>query len=204
MLVRDVMTQDVAAVAPDDRVDDALQLLVRRRVTSLPVVDGDRVVGIVGEADLLRHLLSRDPRAHQIPVQPAPDDPPRHVRDLMTRWPRVARPDEDVSDLAVAMAEHGWKSVPVVAGRRLVGVVSRSDVVRALARPDDWIGLQVRSVLAELGHAGWQVGICDGVATLSGPGTPGERKAVAAAALAVPGVRRVHTPASSPPGEPRP
>src|SRR3954451_17933854 len=110
MLVRDVMTQDVAAVAPDDRVDDALQLLVRRRVTSLPVVDGERVVGIVGEADLLRHLLSRDPRAHEIPVPLAAQDPPRLVRDLMTHLPRVTRPDEDVSDVADAMAEHGWKS----------------------------------------------------------------------------------------------
>jgi CBS domain-containing protein len=203
MLVEDVMTREVAVVGPLTSVDDALHLLVARRVTSLPVVDDDRrVVGILSEADLLGHLLSRDPRAHQIPVHAAADDPPRQVRDLMATPVRVTRPDDDVSDLAAVMAEHRWKSVPVVADGRLAGVVSRSDVLRALARPDAWIRGQVQGVLAELGHPLWQVTVAEGVAHLSGPGTDRERAAAEAAVLSVPGVRRVHV--DAPPGTPVP
>ena len=84
MLVGEVMTRDVAVVGPLTQVDEALHLLVARRVTSLPVVDDGAVVGILSEADLLGHLLSRDPRAHLIPVRPRGEDPPRLVEDLMT------------------------------------------------------------------------------------------------------------------------
>jgi len=203
MLVGDIMTTDVAVVASVATVDEALELLVRRAVTSLPVVDGGRVVGILSEADVLRHLLARDPRAHLIPVQSPSGDPPRLVRDVMTRSPRVARPDEDVSDLAADMDEHGWKSVPVVRGGRLAGVLSRSDVLRALAHPDAWIGQQLRSVLTELGEADWQVDVVDGIATLSGSGSPGQRAAAVAAASTVAGVRRVHTVPSNRPASDR-
>ena len=193
MLVKDVMTQGVAVVGPSTPVDDALHLLVARRVTTLPVIDDDgRVVGILSEADLLGHLLSRDPRAHQIPVRSGAGDPPPLVGDVMSSSPHVTRPDEDVSDLAAVMARHGWKSVPVVAEGRLVGVVSRSDVLRALARPDAWLRGQVQGVLAELGQRLWQVTVEEGVVVLSGSGTPREREAAVAAALSVPGVRRVH------------
>jgi CBS domain-containing protein len=193
MLVKDVMTREVAVVGPATPVEEALHLLVARRVTTLPVTDDDgRVVGILSEADLLGHLLSRDPRAHQIPVRAETEDPPRLVRDLMSGAPRVTRPDEDVSDLAAVMARHRWKSVPVVEDGRLVGVVSRSDVLRALARPDAWLRARVEAVLAELGQPHWQVTVEHGVASLSGPGTPRELEAATAAARSVPGVRRVH------------
>jgi CBS domain-containing protein len=192
MLVGDVMTRDVAVVGPLTPVDEALHVLVARRVTSLPVVDDGAVVGILSEADLLGHLLSRDPRAHLIPVRPPAEDPPRLVEDLMTRSVHVTRPDEDVSDLAAVMARHGWKSVPVVEEGRLAGVVSRSDVLRALARPDAWLQGKVLGVLAELGHPLWQVSVTEGVATIAGPETERERTAAEAAALSVPGVRRVH------------
>jgi CBS domain-containing protein len=193
MLVKDVMTTGVAVVAPLAPIDDALHLLVSRGITSVPVVDDDgTVVGILSEADLLGHLLSRDPRAHQIPVHPAAEDPPHFVRDVMTRSPHVTRPDEDVSDLAAVMFRHGWKSVPVLAGGRLAGVVSRSDVLRALAQPDEWLCRQVQGVLRELGHPAWQVTVDAGLVTLAGPGDPQERSAAEAIALSIPGVRRVH------------
>jgi CBS domain-containing protein len=192
MLVKEVMSTQVAVVAESSRVDDALRLLVERRVTSLPVVaDDGAVIGILSEADLLDHLLSRDPRAHQIPVAASHSEPPRFVRDLMTTSVHVTRPDEDVSDLAELMLRHGWKSVPVVERGRLVGMVSRSDVVRALARPEAWIRHEIQAVLSELGHSTWEVDVESGVATVTGPATPAERVAAQAAILSVPGVRQV-------------
>ena len=88
-------------------------------------------------------------------------------------------------------------------------MLSRSDVLRALAHPDDWIGQQLRSVLTELGEPDWQVDVVDGIATLSGSGTPSQQAAAVAAASAVAGVRRRHIvpsdrPASDRSGESRP
>jgi CBS domain-containing protein len=193
MLVKDVMTTGVAVVGPLAPVEDALHLLVSRGITSLPVVD-DRgtVVGILSEADLLGHLLSRDPRAHQIPVHGPPEGPRPLVRDVMSRSPHVTRPDEDVSDLAAVMVRHGWKSVPVLADGRLVGVISRSDVLRSLAQPDEWINRRLQGVLRELGHSAWAVTVSEGVVILAGPRTEKERSAAEATALSVPGVRRIH------------
>ena len=193
MLVKDVMSADPASVTPTTTVDDALRVLVEREVTSLPVVDARRrVVGILSEADLLMHLLSRDPRAHQIPVTSESDEPPRHVAEAMTSSPHVVRPDEDVSDVAALMAQHGWKSVPVVRDGELAGMLSRSDVVRALGRPEAWVRREVQSVLTEFGHRDWSVSVADGVVTVAGVMTPADRRAAEAAVLSVTGVRRVH------------
>jgi CBS domain-containing protein len=70
----------------------------------------------------------------------------------MTAGPYVTRGDEDVSDLLRVMADHGWKSIPVVSQGCLVGVVSRSDGVHALSRPDSGIRDDVLNMFAELGR----------------------------------------------------
>jgi len=70
----------------------------------------------------------------------------------MTAGPYVTRGDEDVSDLLRVMADHGWKGIPVVSQGCLVGVVSRSDVVHALSRPDSGI----RDMFVELGRTEWR------------------------------------------------
>ena len=67
--VKDVMTTVVYSVGPGATIDDALRTLTARGITSLPVLDDDRVVGNVSEADLLRGELSQDPRAHQLRAQ---------------------------------------------------------------------------------------------------------------------------------------
>ena len=192
MLVKDVMSTDVASVTPATTVDHALHTLVERKVTSLPVVDDQqRVVGILSEADLLMHLLSRDPRAHLIPVHQATAEPPRLVAEVMTRSPHVTRPEDDVSDLAAVMAQHGWKSVPVVRDGRLAGIVSRSDVLRALARPEARVRREVQAVLTDFGHQDWTVSVEDGVVTVAGPMSARDGQAAEAAVLSVAGVRRV-------------
>jgi CBS domain-containing protein len=192
MLVKDVMSTDVASVTPPTTVDQALHILVERKVTSLPVVDDQqRVVGILSEADLLMHLLSRDPRAHLIPVHQATAEPPRLVAEVMTRSPHVTRPEDDVSDLAAVMAQHGWKSVPVVRDGRLAGIVSRSDVLRALARPEAGLRREVQAVLTDFGHQDWTVSVEDGVVTVAGQMSARDVHAAEAAVLSVAGVRRV-------------
>jgi len=198
MLVHELMTTNVHSVAPDTTIDDALHLLTSRGITSVPVVVADgEVVGIVSEADLIRVMVTSDPRAHLMPV-PAHEDLLRFVRDVMTKDPYVTRGNADVGDLSQVMARHGWKSVPVVLDKHLVGMVSRSDIARALSRPDADIQHELLTVLSEFGHPGWQVSVIAGEARITGPVTSGEQATASAAALSVNGVRRVTQPDTRP------
>ncbi len=192
MRVSDIMTTTVRAVSPSTTVDDALELLLTHRLTSLPVVaPGDgRVVGVVSEADVVRALVRRDPRAHARPVVDAAAEP-QYVRQLMSSPAGTVTSRDDVQDVLERLAQHGWKSAPVVDGGRLVGVVSRSDVVRALHRPDDVLTAAVDEVLWDVGGVRWRVQVRDGVATITGPETAADRDVAERAARTVAGVRHV-------------
>jgi len=198
VLVREVMSTSVRSVSAGAAVDEAMLLLSTHRITSLPVVDGEagvdgRVVGILSEADVLRHVISGDPRASLRPVTgraPAA----RVVRELMTAEPYLTRPGADVREVAEAMLAHGWKSVPVVDAGALVGVLSRSDVVRALSRGDEAIAADLAQAYACIGRASWQVGVAAGVAQVTGPVTAAERAIARSSGLAVLGVRDVVCP----------
>ncbi|MHB1475378.1 MAG: CBS domain-containing protein, partial [Dermatophilaceae bacterium] len=137
MLVREIMTSPAYRVHEGASLEAALQTLVTARVTSLPVVDdGGRLVGIISEADVLREHLAADPRAHMRVVPPESGTLPTTVGQVMTARPHTVREDSDVAELAQTFAETSWKCVPVVRDDVLLGVVSRSDVIRAMARPD--------------------------------------------------------------------
>jgi len=195
VLVREVMSTSVRSVSAGATVEEAMRLLSTHCITSLPVVEGaadvdGRVVGILSEADVLRHVLSGDPRAHLRPVTTR-DAAPRVVREVMTAEPFLTRPAADLREVAEAMLAHGWKSVPVVDAGRLVGVVSRSDVVRALSRGDEGIAADLVDAYSANGWASWQVHVDAGVAHVTGPVTADERAIARASALAVMGVRDV-------------
>lgn len=198
MLVREVMSTSVRSVSAGAAVDEAMLLLSTHRITSLPVVDGEagvdgRVVGILSEADVLRHVMSGDPRASLRPVTSrAPAA--RVVRELMTAEPYLTRPGADVREVAEAMLAHGWKSVPVVDAGALVGVLSRSDVVRALSRGDEAIAADLAQAYASIGRASWQVRVDAGVAQVTGPVTAAEQAIARSSGLAVLGVRDVVCP----------
>lgn len=192
MLVREIMTSPAYSVHEDASPDEALRLMATAKITGLPVVDsGGRVVGIISEADLLKADLEPDPRAHMwaAPHRTAPAS--ATVSGVMTAHPHTVREDSDVAELAHTFASTSWKSVPVVRGDMLLGVVSRSDVIRALARPDKEIAAEISQILAETGLRGWQVGVTEGVANITGSASDRERSAVASIAQSVRGVRRV-------------
>jgi CBS-domain-containing membrane protein len=190
MRVADVMTTTVRTVGPGSRVDEVLDLLITHHLTSLPVVDGHTVVGVVSEADVVRALVARDPRAH---LRPIPDEqpPPELVAEVMSSPAGTVRPDDDVHDVLVRFASHGWKTAPVLDDGRLVGVVSRSDVVRALHRPDDAVAAAVHECLRDLGGARWEVSVRRGLVTITGPEGAEERDVAERAARTVPGVLHV-------------
>jgi len=192
MLVREIMTSPAYSVHEDSSLEEALKLMATARVTSLPVVaDGARVVGILSEADLLKADLEPDPRAHVRPARQPAQSLMTSVSQVMTANPHTVWEDSDVAELAHTFATTSWKSVPVVRGDVLLGVVSRSDVIRAMSRSDQDIEAEIARTLRETGLAAWQADVTDGVVHITGGGSDNERGAVISIAQSVKGVRHV-------------
>jgi len=126
-------------------------------------------------------------------VEDAPAEPwPATVREVMSPDPVVAHEGSDVADVARVLADTGWKSLPVVDGdHALVGMVSRSDVIRELSTRDADIWLRVVRDLARLDRAGWTVSVSRGVVTVNGVRAGRDAQLVAAVAATGPGVRDV-------------
>jgi CBS domain-containing protein len=192
MFVDELMTRRPAVVTPETAVKEALVVLDRHQVTSLPVVDGaGRVVGVVSEADLIRDSVAQDRRASILPVSGA-HDRPATVADVMSRHAVTVHPRTDLADAVELMTSTSVKSLPVVDERgRILGIVSRSDVVHALARSDETLTLELEDLMGSLGHEEWLVQVEDGVVVISGPGDDKERALARAAAGSVTGVIEV-------------
>ncbi|WP_242907111.1 CBS domain-containing protein [Actinomadura terrae] len=196
MLVREAMTSPVVTIPPSATVRQAIRVLDEHEVTALPVADGDgRLVGIVSEMDLLLGEFEADPRAfaRPLPGTTAPGTPsPRHVGDVMTREVTTARPGADVAEVAELMMRTRIKSVPVLDGPDIVGVLSRRDLVAVLARGDARIRDDVLAALAEFGAgAPFDVSVDDGAVELRGAAGEPARRIAEVLARTVPGVRNV-------------
>lgn len=189
MLVREVMTAEPVTTTLQTSTKAARVRLAELGITSMPVVDrSGRLRGIVSEADLIQDVVIRDPRAHERPITIDPLYPPSTVEDVYTRAVVTVAADDDVTVAVELMTTTGAKSLPVVDhDHRLVGVISRSDIIRALARGDAEIAADVDRLLADIGHADWFVEVVDGVVSVSGP-TPDESSLARVVAQTVPGV----------------
>lgn len=192
MLVREIMTSPAYSVAESAPLETALRLMATARVTGLPVVDGNgRLVGIISEADVLKADLEPDPRAHARPARKQAESAHATVGQAMTAHPHTVREDTDVAELAHTFASTHWKSVPVVRGDVLLGVVSRSDVIRALSRSDAEIAAEISRVLAETGLQAVRVEVTDGFVHLAGAASDREGSAATSIARSIIGVRGV-------------
>lgn len=138
MRVRDVMTSPVITVRPDTPVQAAAALLASHGFTAAPVVGPDRrITGIITEADLVRGRVVPDGWT----VEGLPE---AAVGAVMTAQPVTAEPGDDLADLVAVMLDRGVRSVPVVEDGVLVGIVSRRDVLRCVAR-GELTGADVRA-----------------------------------------------------------
>jgi CBS-domain-containing membrane protein len=188
MLVRDVMTTEVVTVSPRARVKAAIQLLDHHQITAMPVVDGEgRLVGVVSEADVLRDALMPDRRTHELPVSTEGRTGTLTVNDVMTRLPMSVTADADLSVAASVLVDTAIKSLPVVEGERVVGMVSRRDVISVLAKRDPVIEAEVDELLRDA-EVECDVRVVDGVVRLSGPSEPHAREIARVLASTVQGV----------------
>ena len=196
MRARDIMTTSVQVVRQDAPVETAAELLAARQVTALPVIDADgALVGMVSEGDLLWHRVPPDPTAHAWRhLQEPSRRRPGTVHQVMSARPVTATADTDVADIADLMLQHDVRSVPIVDGRAVVGIVSRRDILRAAVRDDDTLTGEVQHRLDEYasGPPRWTATVHRGVATVSGRfDNDVERTVVAVLARTVPGVSAV-------------
>lgn len=114
--VGEVMTEDVAYVKLPGMRDDVLEVLRTRQVSGVPVVKGDEVVGIVTRRDLLKN-----PEEEQIVF-------------LMQRDPVMISPDASIVEAARLLVKHGICRLPVVVGKKLVGIITVADIIREIAK----------------------------------------------------------------------
>jgi CBS domain-containing protein len=188
VLVRDVMTTEVVTVSPKAHVKAAIELLDEHQITAMPVVDHDgRLVGVVSEADVLRDALMPDRRTHEIPVEVEGRTESLTVDDVMTRLPMSVTADADLSVAASVLVDTAIKSMPVVEDGRVVGMVSRRDVIAVLAKRDPVIAGEVDALLREA-EVECDVEVLDGMVRLSGPTEPHAREIARVLASTVQGV----------------
>lgn len=179
MHARDIMTKTVVSVLPSVPVAKAAGTLAYRGFTALPVTDeAGALIGIVSEADLIRNRLA--------------DQPAATVGDVMTSPVVGVSHDTDVTIIARAMLATDRRCMPIVDGPKLVGIVTRRDIVGALARPDADIATEVRRHLQVLGgRSRWSVQVSGGEVFVTDQfGEASDRAVAQVLAEAVPGVIR--------------
>ncbi len=138
MEVRDLMSTDVVAVGPKTSIRDAARLMFRYHISGVPVVDvDDRLLGIVTEGDFLRMEIERLESGNI----------PQDVAAVMTRTVKTIEPDMDIMGAARFMQAEDVKRLVVAEDGRVVGIISRFDIVAAFTRPDDLIEDEIREDL---------------------------------------------------------
>ena len=216
MIVKEVMTSPVISVPSDSSITQAVQIMLQRRISGLPVIDKDgHLVGMVTEGDFLRRAETgtqrRRPRWLEFLIGPGrlADEYTRahgrKVRDVMTADPVTVSEQTPLEEVVQIMEKHRIKRLPVVRGDNLVGIVSRANLLHVLAaaasdiKPTTNSDQSIReALLAELARQTWapaaliNVLVKDGIVELCGTITDErERQAVVVAAENVPGVKSV-------------
>jgi len=188
MLVHEVMTRQVVSVGPHTTLKHAIVALDRHQVTAMPVIDGQgHLVGVLSEADVIRDAMLPDRRAHEIPVHVSGAPAAQHVCDVMTHLPLIVGPHDDLGRAVELLVSTQVKSLPVVEHDRVVGMVSRRDVIAVLARNDELIETEIDDLLRS-GEVECLVDVADGVVHLSGSTNQRSREIARVLAASVPGV----------------
>jgi CBS domain-containing protein len=182
MKAMDVMTTAVVTVDPETKIDDIARRLIENRISAVPVVDGvGKLCGLVSEGDLMRRPESRTERHRSwwLEALTSPEELTRdyvkthglHARDVMTHPVITVPEDATVEEIASILEKHRIKRVPVLRNGKLVGIVSRANLLHGLiARkagdvptPDD--RTLRNTVIKSIGEAGLDKTLVDVVVT---------------------------------------
>jgi CBS domain-containing protein len=216
MKAKDVMTPHVISVQSDNTVGEVAERLMKHGISAVPVVDGDRMVGIVSEGDLIRRAeigTAERRRSWWLRIFTGTEtlateyvkSHARRVRDIMTKNVISVSEETSLSEIAALLEKNHIKRVPVLRGGQLVGIVSRANLIRRLATfapnlpttaTDD---REIRAkILEALRSQPWSIAsgtdvtVTQGLVELWGLyDSKEEREATRVAAENVPGVRKV-------------
>jgi CBS-domain-containing membrane protein len=216
MKASDIMAPHVITVGPELDVKAVANTLVTNGISAVPVLDtNNRIIGIVSEGDLMRRVVlgKERKRSWWFDILSSPDQQwaefakvhGRKAKDVMTRQVITVDPDTSLQQIALLLEEHGIKRVPVVKNGELVGMVSRANLVQALAirglpffdreEADETLRETVMSKIHRLPWTGSMVDVIvdHGVVNLWGRvRTEEEKNGFRVAAEEVPGVRKVN------------
>ena len=216
MKARDLMVSPVITLKPSATVREAAELLLKYRISGVPVVNDDyRVVGIVSEGDLLQRAEAGTERqrswwllafAHnETLAQDYIKAHTRRVEDVMTRDVIIARPYTPVHEVAMLLEKNRIRRVPVIEDDRLVGIISRANLVQAVASVGKKLEVPMSdsairdNLLAHLNRQPWahtsmiNITVSNGVVDLWGTTeSDAERKAIRVAAETAQGVSAVN------------
>jgi CBS domain-containing protein len=216
MRAHQIMTRSVISVTPDTSIIEAAAIMLKRHVSGLPVVDAaGKLVGIVSEGDFVRRgeIGTQRKRGRWLkfilgPGKSASDfvhEHGRKVSEVMTTSPLTITEDAALAEIVDIMERNNVKRLPVMNGDRVVGIVSRANLLQAVASlarqvpdptaDDDHIRKRVIDVLErnEWCPFGLNVIVRDGIVHLSGVITDeSTRQAAVVAAENVDGVKKVH------------
>lgn len=146
-MVADVMSRDPIVVQPETPLNDVIKILAERHISGLPVVDGNKLVGVISEADLMWQESGITPPAY-IKILDSViylENPARYERELhkalgqtagevMTKDPTTVHPNKPLRDAAQLMHERNITRLPVLDDRgAVVGILTRGDIVRFMA-----------------------------------------------------------------------
>jgi CBS domain-containing protein len=217
MKAKDVMTSPVISVEPDATMWQAVRIMLQRRISGLPVIGKDgRLLGMVSEGDFLRRAETgtQQRRPHWLEFLLGPGrladeytrSHGRKIEDIMTSDPVTVTEDTSLDEVVHTMEKRRIKRLPVVRNNEVVGIVTRANLVHALAgvarelMPTTVSDEAIRErLLTELAKEAWapvgliDVVVRDGVVDLWGTITEArQRPALIAAAENAPGVKAVH------------
>jgi CBS domain-containing protein len=216
MRAHQIMTRSVATVAPDATILEAANIMLRQHVSGLPVVDAaGQLVGIVSEGDFIRRseIGTQRKRGRWLKFllgagTAATDyvhEYGRKISDVMTSEPLTVTEDATLEEIVTLMETNGIKRLPVMKGDKLVGIVSRANLLQAVASlareipdptaDDDHIRSRVIAAIEKNDWSpfGLNVIVRDGIVHLSGVVTEERsRQAAMVAAQNVAGVQKVH------------
>jgi CBS domain-containing protein len=216
MNAKDVMTRDVVSIRPDASIIEAVRIMLQHKISGLPVIDASgRLQGIITEGDFLRRAETGTERKRSRwlefllgPGRLATEyvqTSGRKVCDVMTSDVYTVTEDAPLEQVVHLMERNRIKRVPIVRGEQVVGIVTRANLMRALAslalaeQPPAADDAAIRErLLAELNNQRWapvgliDVVVKDGVVKLSGALTDErERQALRVAAENIAGVKKV-------------
>ncbi|MGC9058844.1 MAG: CBS domain-containing protein [Candidatus Aenigmatarchaeota archaeon] len=148
MFVKDIMSKNVITISPEENISKAIELMAKNNISGLVVVENEKVVGIISESDILEILKSPFPEIKNLTnvtlsifmllkkgiesFNYAKKIAKLKVKDLMTKKVFYVGPNDTIEEAARIMSEKDIRRLPVIDEGKLVGIISRTDILRAL------------------------------------------------------------------------